>query len=264
MGKPFTVQVAERNLRECHDAGIRTSINTVVGFPGETEEDFQATLGFLFRNHNDIDAINLLNTCMIFSKTDLAETPEEFNLEVDQVALIPDYFGVKHWVDDQGLDMEARQERLDRFSDVMVRLGISMDNEPIPPTWTRRQEAMEDVDLWRWLDALGDGDGATSYPLNTVLTLAFEHPKARIRVGAARMVKMLKTTAFNEHLHKGLHDADDRVKEMCARALGHQGNDRHLANLTPLLHNYDGCSPQMQDDLRPLMEIFRSRLPEEG
>ena len=38
------MQMAFDNLRECKNAGIYTTVNAVIGEPGETEEDFEKTL----------------------------------------------------------------------------------------------------------------------------------------------------------------------------------------------------------------------------
>ena len=49
MRKGHDVRVAEDVLRNLHESGIPATLLLMVGFPGETEEDFQETLGFLRR-----------------------------------------------------------------------------------------------------------------------------------------------------------------------------------------------------------------------
>jgi radical SAM superfamily enzyme YgiQ (UPF0313 family) len=50
MRKGYTVPVAEAVLRSVHAAGIGTMVLLMMGFPTETEEDFQETLSFVRKN----------------------------------------------------------------------------------------------------------------------------------------------------------------------------------------------------------------------
>lgn len=55
--KNFVISQAEKVLSMIHEAGIETHINLIVGFPGETREDFQDTLDFVERNRDTITRI---------------------------------------------------------------------------------------------------------------------------------------------------------------------------------------------------------------
>jgi len=59
MNKKIKIQVVEQNLRDLKRAGIRVGVFLMNGYPTETEEDFQATLDFLDKNHDYIDTIFL-------------------------------------------------------------------------------------------------------------------------------------------------------------------------------------------------------------
>ncbi len=50
MGKCFTAERAEQQLRKLHSRGIRASGLFLMGFPGETKESLQATVDFVDRN----------------------------------------------------------------------------------------------------------------------------------------------------------------------------------------------------------------------
>jgi hypothetical protein len=54
MDKEITVEQSRAALRSLARAGIKTTAYFVVGFPGETEEDFQQTLDFIEELKNDI------------------------------------------------------------------------------------------------------------------------------------------------------------------------------------------------------------------
>jgi len=54
MGKEITVEQSRTAIKSLAQAGIKTTTYFVIGFPGETEEDFQQTLDFIEELKNDI------------------------------------------------------------------------------------------------------------------------------------------------------------------------------------------------------------------
>lgn len=58
MRKGQTTDTAGRVLADCRGAGIATVVNLMVGFPGESEADFERTLLFLRRHAGSIDRVN--------------------------------------------------------------------------------------------------------------------------------------------------------------------------------------------------------------
>jgi len=59
MKKRFDVALAERIIRDCAEAGIKQFTNIIIGFPGESETDFEETAAFVSRNTRFFDAIGL-------------------------------------------------------------------------------------------------------------------------------------------------------------------------------------------------------------
>jgi len=47
MKKQFVIEEAEQFVNALHDAGVNIDLNLVVGFPGETDQDFEETLAFV-------------------------------------------------------------------------------------------------------------------------------------------------------------------------------------------------------------------------
>ena len=65
MRKNYSLKTIESNLEATHRAGILTSINIIVGFPGETDQTLDETIEFIKRNSPYIDMIQDLNTFKI-------------------------------------------------------------------------------------------------------------------------------------------------------------------------------------------------------
>lgn len=63
MNKQFTAELAEEVLRNTYEAGIRPNFNIIIGFPGETEIEFQESINFVKRNlaFSQIIALNILS-----------------------------------------------------------------------------------------------------------------------------------------------------------------------------------------------------------
>lgn len=116
MRKGFRIEAAERLLRDAHNAGLETVVNFIIGFPGETEEDFQATLQFISRNWEYIFYIGSMNTCWIDPYVYLFDHPEEFDIVIGSNA--------HEWKSSDGKNtLEVRKERMKRFQDHILSLG---------------------------------------------------------------------------------------------------------------------------------------------
>ena len=57
MRKGFTRDIAERVIRDTHQAGISVTLNFMFGFPGEGEKEFNDTLDFIKRNREYISEV---------------------------------------------------------------------------------------------------------------------------------------------------------------------------------------------------------------
>ncbi|MDP8256970.1 MAG: radical SAM protein [Candidatus Alcyoniella australis] len=107
MNKGFKSEQALAQMQRVKDAGIRLWINIVIGFPGETEQDFDQTLELIERGKTLIDAISVLNTCNVLPGSILAQRPDEYGIVPTSDAR---WFEVD-WIGRDGNTPASRRER---------------------------------------------------------------------------------------------------------------------------------------------------------
>lgn len=79
MKKGYTAQDAVKFLKASKEAGIENHIAIIVGYPGETEANFNETLRHIGDNAAYIDRICSLNICGMPVGSELRSSPEKFN-----------------------------------------------------------------------------------------------------------------------------------------------------------------------------------------
>lgn len=123
MGKRFKMKDAERVIRDTYNSGIETILGIIVGFPGETEEDFQQTLDFIKRNKDFISKVNFPSECCIGCNSYMHGHAEKFETILDQNN------DGELWVSKDGKNThEVRQKRkeiFNKFLDSMGSIGSS-------------------------------------------------------------------------------------------------------------------------------------------
>ncbi len=126
MKKPYTPQIAANNLKAAKKGGLETEIFLLVGFPGETERDFQQTVKFVKKNARYIDAIKSINTLHLIAGTQVYENPSDFNLKP---------FPVKDWhylwQTDDGNTYAVRKKRAQALLDHALAWGIRVQETNI-------------------------------------------------------------------------------------------------------------------------------------
>jgi radical SAM superfamily enzyme YgiQ (UPF0313 family) len=118
MGKRFTNTEAEDFIRKAHTCGIEVILFIIVGFPGETKDDFEETCTFLRRNREYIDTIASINTFMALDDTTIRKNPEKYGMT------IPRERGELYWYDEGGNTYEARTYKVNFLTKVARQCGI--------------------------------------------------------------------------------------------------------------------------------------------
>ena len=115
MNKYYSVADAEEMLKHCHESGINTAINIIVGFPGETRVEHQETLDFLERNKDSIDRVVNLGTTLLSPGSEIFADPDKFGIKEDERGT---------WYTDGGNTVEERNRRLDEVQHKLDSLQI--------------------------------------------------------------------------------------------------------------------------------------------
>jgi radical SAM superfamily enzyme YgiQ (UPF0313 family) len=84
MNKRYDSGTAEEVIRNTHNAGIETAINIIIGYPGDSEEEFRKTCAFVKRNRDYIDQVTNASTCFLMLDTDLMNNLEKFGVYFKQ------------------------------------------------------------------------------------------------------------------------------------------------------------------------------------
>jgi radical SAM superfamily enzyme YgiQ (UPF0313 family) len=80
MRKGHTAAIAARVLRASHELGIWNRVNALVGFPGESDEEFRATVDFVERHADLIDTLSV--SSFYLGGSEMLRRPERFGLRV--------------------------------------------------------------------------------------------------------------------------------------------------------------------------------------
>jgi anaerobic magnesium-protoporphyrin IX monomethyl ester cyclase len=141
MGKSYTAEEASEVIKNTHKAGIRTNINIIVGFPGETEEDFKQTIKFVYQNRNYINEVTNISGCTLFPTADIGLHKEKYGLCWEE-GTEPMFFH-----DINGLGREGRNERVTRLVEIVNKLNLSKSIVNRPSLNPEVKEIMELLDL---------------------------------------------------------------------------------------------------------------------
>ena len=131
--KGYTKDMVMQNLKHCHDLGIYTEINVVIGVPGETDEDVEESADFIIEMKPYIGRVAFINPLMMFVGSVYYFEPEHHNVKFrsDKDELYKQYFvslpDSAWYSENPYIDHEIRRKRffriVDRIHSVNVPLG---------------------------------------------------------------------------------------------------------------------------------------------
>ncbi len=119
MQKKLYLETAETVIHDTHQAGIRTTVNIVVGFPTETENEVLETAGFIKKNIRFMDSV-YFHSLVVMPGSLLWEKKEDFNIH------IPEINGLNLWrTVDNNNNYKIRMERVEFYKTILKNKFVS-------------------------------------------------------------------------------------------------------------------------------------------
>ncbi len=118
MNKHYDRKDAADLIRRTYEAGIEVRMNIIVGFPGESESDFEQTLEFVRENKQYITQVTNVSSFVLMPGSDLAIYPHRFGISYQ------DETDPGSWTDDLGLTQDIRNDRVLRTCKLLETLQI--------------------------------------------------------------------------------------------------------------------------------------------
>jgi radical SAM superfamily enzyme YgiQ (UPF0313 family) len=118
MNKHIKIEWAEANLKACKDAGIQTIVNTLIGFPGEGEEEFLETVNFILRNRENISMVNVGEGLKLIGNSEIKQNPSKFG--------VIEIKSGRDWVSSDGKNtLDVRIDRVKRMKKILHEEGVN-------------------------------------------------------------------------------------------------------------------------------------------
>lgn len=130
--KGYKMETAFQNLRDCHDSGIYTTVNIVIGVPGETENDITEAIENMVHCKDYIDCVESFNTLILAGGSEYYKNPEQYKIRFrgDRKEIYKNhhYFvPAELWYsEDSYIDQDVRMRRLDRITTELYKQGVKI------------------------------------------------------------------------------------------------------------------------------------------
>ncbi|MDP8256696.1 MAG: radical SAM protein [Candidatus Alcyoniella australis] len=118
MNKGFSTDDAARSIQRARQAGINTMLNFIVGFPGETEQDFELTMRFIEQHREHICGITSVNSLILLEGSPIFDDAERHGI------VLPKRNADLEWFIPQLNTPQMRRERAQRLVQKIRELDL--------------------------------------------------------------------------------------------------------------------------------------------
>ena len=130
--KGYNMNMVFQNLRDCHKADIYTTVNMVIGVPGETEDDVDEMIVNIVKCRKYVSRIESFNTLLLFTSSEYGRNPEQYRIRFrgdkdeiyrDNPQCIPSDLW---YSEDPYIDKEIRMRRMNKILSGLYNKGIEI------------------------------------------------------------------------------------------------------------------------------------------
>ena len=122
MGKRFKVEEARKVIRDTHKSGIKPITNWIIGFPTETETDFNKTLNFIKENSKYMYVGPPWgSSCVLMPYNDMWLNFDSYSIDKENI-----YSGWR--TKSMKNTPDVRKRRLNKFKNLVSSLGICFES----------------------------------------------------------------------------------------------------------------------------------------
>lgn len=130
--KGYTEAMISENLKNAHNAGIFIEVNSVIGVPGETEEDVDKSIEFIIQNKKYIDSVANFNSLHLQHGSEYWNDPEKYGIcfRSDKKELYknhPTHITEEFWYSvNPYIDGEVRSQRFIKTATALYENGLNV------------------------------------------------------------------------------------------------------------------------------------------
>lgn len=130
--KGYKMDVVFQNIRDCSNAGITTTVNIVIGVPGETDEDINEVISNILKCRNYLHTIESFNTLLLACGSEYYSNPDAYKIRFRKpkeeiYREYADYIPTELWYSEEPyIDQEVRMRRLDKITSELYKHGMNI------------------------------------------------------------------------------------------------------------------------------------------
>jgi len=128
--KGYTFATVLQNLRDCHNTGVQTAVNMVIGVPGETEEDVDEMIQNVIRCKDYFDSMDFVNPLKLRWGSEYVADPDKYKIRFrgEKEAILSKYPQSPPeslwYSEDPYIDHDVRLKRMERIYETLRKNGV--------------------------------------------------------------------------------------------------------------------------------------------
>ncbi|OGW81891.1 MAG: hypothetical protein A3G33_05275 [Omnitrophica bacterium RIFCSPLOWO2_12_FULL_44_17] len=130
--KGYTMESVYQNLKDCHDSGIFTAVNIVIGVPGETDDDVEESISHMTNLRSYIDLVESMNTLILAAGSEYFRNSDKYKIRFREkkeslLRQHPTSIPEALWFsEDPYIDQKVRVERLNKICKKLHKNGVAI------------------------------------------------------------------------------------------------------------------------------------------